>query len=237
MKKIILSITLAFFFITNISNAQDKAFKKGDITVDAGIGLGIYGTKIHSEYNQNYLAWTGSGFTTLTRRVKKDTTDGAASVIYPIKAEYGITNWFGLGARFAYADYFEEKDSITGIKPKVTGIDFGLIANFHLVKSKRFDMPISLNIGYSHFKYLANDPNNSMGKDNGINYGLSLLPRIYFGNHIGMFFNVGWAGYKYPSVQFSNKNDSNINDDNNQDWKYSIKGSGLNIGIGLIGKF
>lgn len=236
MKKITLTIAAITVLLT-AAKAQDKAFEKGNMTVDLGIGFGIYGTKIHTENTTNVISWNGTQFVSTPTRVKKDTTDGAASVIYPLKFEYGVTNWLGIGARFAFADYFEETDSITHIKPKVTGIDAGVIANFHLVKTKRFDMPISVNFGYSHFKYLANDNLNSKAVDNGINYGISLLPRIYFGNHIGMFFNVGWAGYKYPSLHFSNSNDSNLNDDNNQDWKYSIKGNGMNIGIGIIGKF
>jgi hypothetical protein len=149
--------------------------------------------------------------------------------------EYGVTNWLGVGARFAYSDYFEEKDSITGIKAQFTSIDAGLALNFHLVKSKRFDMPISVNFGYSSFKYLSNDTKGSKGKDNGLNYGISLLPRIYFGDHVGMFFNLGYAGYTYPSIQFSDNTDSNLNDEN--DWKYKLKGSGANLGIGLIAKF
>ncbi len=236
MKKIILTIS-ALAIILTTSKAQDKAFEKGNITVDLGIGFGIYGTKIHSEHTSNVISWNGTQFVSTPTRIKKDTTDGAGSVIYPIKVEYGITNWLGIGARLAYSNYFEERDSITGIKPKVSSFDAGIVANFHLVKTKRFDMPISMTLGYSHFKYLSNDNLSSKGVDNGINYGISLLPRIYFGNHIGMFFNVGWAGYKYPSIHFSNSNDSNLNDDNNQDWKYSIKGNGMNIGIGIIGKF
>jgi len=219
MKKIIIVATLALVFITNTSNAQDKAFKKGDITVDLGIGFGIYGTKIHQKFGN---------FT-------KDTTDAAASAIYPLKAEYGITNWLGIGARFAFSNYAEERDSITGIKPTSRGIDAAIVANFHLVKSKRFDMPISLTFGYSKFSILSNDNFGTKAKANGLGYGISLLPRIYFGNHIGMFFNIGYMGYNYPNIKYSNNNDSDLNKTWNA--KVSLKANGLNMGIGLIGKF
>jgi hypothetical protein len=229
----------AFFLIaaTTFASKAQKAFEKGDFTVDLGIGFGLYGTKTHTEVNKDVYYWNGSSIAVRKERVSNDTTDGAGATIYPLKFEYGVTNWLGVGARFAHSNYIEEKDSITGIKPKFTSFDAGIVLNFHLVKSKRFDMPISVNFGYSSFKYLSNDATGGKGKDNGINYGIGILPRIYFGDHVGMFFNLGYAGYNYPSIKFSNNTDSNLNDDNGQDWLYKIKGSGMNIGIGLIGKF
>lgn len=234
MKKITLTIAAIALFI-NASKAQDKAFEKGNMTVGLGAGFGLYGTKTHTEQDRDVIVWTGSGFAIEKQKFTQDTTDAAASAIYPLTFEYGVTNWLGVGARFAYSNYFEETDSITHIKSKVRAIDADLVANFHLVKSKHFDMPISLTFGYSNFKYWANDVNNSMGKDNGINYGIALIPRIYFGNHIGMYFNVGYAGYSYPSIQFSDEHNSNLNADSN--WVFKIKGSGANLGIGLVGKF
>ena len=222
MKKITLTVAALLIFI-GISSAQDKAFKKGDITANLGVGWAIYGTKLHSEATYG------------TTKVVDDTTDGAASVIYPLQGEYGVTNWLGIGARFALSNYFEETDSITGIKPKVRGIDADLVLNFHLVKSKRFDMPVQLLFGYSNFKINFNDPSHQIGKDNGLNYGIMLVPRIYFGDHVGMFFNLGYMGYSYPSIHFSNDTDSDLNDNNA--WLFKLKGNGFNIGLGLVGKF
>lgn len=218
MKKIIL-IAIAVLSIAASTNAQDKAFKKGDITADLGIGFGLYGTKIHQRFGS----------------YSRDTTDAAGSSIYALKGEYGVTNWLGIGARFAFANYIEERDSITGIKPTSRGIDAGLVANFHLVKSKRFDMPISLMIGYSHFSIHSNDQWSTLAKANGLGYGIALLPRIYFGNHVGMFFNLGYMGYNYPNIKYSNNTDSDLN--KTWDADVSLKANGVNIGIGLIGKF
>ncbi|HEX8515715.1 MAG TPA: outer membrane beta-barrel protein [Bacteroidia bacterium] len=224
MKKIILTVALIASFM-NVSKAQDKAFKKGDITAGLGIGLGIYGTRIHTTSSYQNLTFT------------HDTTDAAASVIYPLTLEYGITNWFGVGGRFAYSNYFTERDSLTGYKEKTTSLDADLMLNFHLVKSKRFDMPIVLTVGYSRFKINSNEPSQWMARDNGINFGFALNPRIYFGDHIGMFFNVGYAGYSYPSLRFSDKTDSNLNENGDYRSTFSLKGNGANIGFGLIGKF
>lgn len=231
MKKINLTIAAVVLFST-IVKSQDKAFEKGNIIIDLGVGIGVYGTKIHQEYNEDRFNLV-TGFETV--RVKKDTTDAAAAVIYPLRFEYGITNWLGIGARIAYSNYFEEKDTVNNYKPKVYGIDADLLLNFHLIKTKRFDMPVCLSVGYSNIKYQANDAFDSQAKSNGLNYGISLVPRIYFGDHVGMFFNIGYAGYNYPNLIFSNNTESNLNEDS--DMLYQIKGNGLNLGLGLITKF
>jgi hypothetical protein len=241
MKKIILTVAVLSSFIT-FSKAQDKAFHKGTIAVDLGIGFSIYGTKSHEEYDAK--VWNGTAI--VTERIKKDTTDGAAATVIPLSVEYGVTDWFGVGARFAHSKYIANADSTNNfIKPSVRGLDADLLLNFHLVKGKHFDMPIQLVVGYSNLRYKANNPNtsasgqpdngNAMLKGGGLNYGIELVPRIFFGSHIGMFFNVGYMGYSYKNMIFSNNSDSNLNDTDNH--KYGIKGNGFNIGIGLIGKF
>jgi hypothetical protein len=232
----------------NAVQAQDeKAFHKGVITADADIGFAIYGTKVHSEYDQkNWL--TGA-----TERIAQDTTDGAGSSIYSLSGEYGVTNWLGVGARFAFSNYIEETQNDTTFtgtytyKPKARGVDFGVNVSFHLVKGKRFDMPLCLIMGYSNFKYMQNNPNENpawadsnaggVAKDNGMNYGILLCPKIYFGSeqHIGIAFHIGYLGYNYRSMTFSNDSDANLNDENN--WTYHLKGNGFNIGIGLSAKF
>lgn len=252
MKKITLAFLLAAFSYSAVNAQDEKAFHKGTITVDGSIGLAVYGTKSHREYDENY--WTGT--VTATRRIKKDTTDGAASTIYGLTGEYGVTNWLGIGARFAYSHYIQEEkhDTVlfpTGIqtfdyKPKARSVDFGINVNFHLVKGKRFDMPICLTVGYSNFKLANNNPDTdpssydnsgAVAKDNGLNYGILLMPKIYFGKeqHVGLAFHIGYMGYNYPSLQFSNNFDSNLNNDNNA--KYKLKGNGFNIGIGFSVKF
>ena len=160
MKKITLAFVFAAFSYSAVNAQEDKAFHKGTITVDPSIGFAIYGTKSHSEYDEDY--WTGTSIA--TRRVKKDTTDGAGATIFGLTGEYGVTNWLGVGFRFGYSKYIEEEQHDTvGIQtfnyqPKARSVDFGVNVNFHLVKGKRFDMPICLTMGYSNFKLSNNNP-------------------------------------------------------------------------------
>ncbi len=252
MKKIILTVAFASFLFGVAKAQDDKAFHKGTITIDPSIGFAIYGTKIHTEFDEDY--WAGSSIA--TRRVVEDTTDGAGATIFGLNGEYGLTDWLGLGFRFGFSKYIAEEEHDTvyagstqttyNYQPKVRSIDFGLDVNFHLVKGKRFDMPICLTVGYSNFKYSQNNPDTDPssndnsgagGKDNGMNYGIHLKPKIYFGKtqHVGLAFHLGYMGYTYPSILFSNNSDSNLNDENN--WQYKLKGNGFNIGIGLSAKF
>jgi len=237
MKKTVLAFAAALL-LTGAVSAQDKAFKKGDMSLEIGAGFGIYGTHSYDTRNVDQVVISGGVPTVVKVRQSKDTTDGAVSAIYPITFQYGVTNWLGLGARFAFAKYIASSDSTNNnTRPTVTGIDADIFADFHLVKSKHFDMPIRVTMGYSNIHYLANDANDSKAKGGGLNYGIALVPRIFFGDHIGIYFNLGYAGYNYANLIFSDKQDSNHNTDNGQDLKYRLSGNGVNIGLGLVGKF
>lgn len=231
MKKQFSILALSLFFVIS-AVAQDKAFQKGNFLIRVGGGFAAYKTKTHNEYDA--YGWTGSGFGKI--RVKKDTTDGAASLMIPVTLEYGITNWFGAGLRGAYSKYYANADSTNNnTKPTVGSFDIGVMMNFHLIKTVHFDMPLTLLVGYSAFTYKANDPANSMAKDGGYNIGVGLNPRIYFGDHVGMFFDLNYVSYHYPSMQFSNSSNSDLNATNNQ--VYKLSGNGANVGLGLLVKF
>lgn len=231
MKKISLFIVLVISFVQSLM-AQDKAFKKGDFSIGLGVGMAGYGTNYHEEYDA--LVWTGSAIVNQRQVLTK--AGGAVSVIVPLTVEYGLTNWFGLGGRFGYSKYIANGDSTNNhIVPTVHSIDGDIMLNFHFIKSPHFDMPLCVTVGYSGFSYLTNDAAGDKAKDDGVNFGLALNPRIYFGDHVGMFFNLGYMGYKYPSVLFSNNSNSDLNSSNNE--TFWLKGSGINFGLGLICKF
>lgn len=225
MKKHILVIIGTVLFMSTI---KAQSFHKGAIVIDLGAGLNISKTTIEEEYNSQI--WTGSGLTTV--RIQKDTTDASAAAVYPLTVEYGVKNWLGIAGRVALSKYFSGADSANGVKVDARGIDAGVVFNLHLIKTKRFDMPIGVTLGYSNFKMTSNDALQSKAKDNGLNYGFAAVPRIYFGNHIGLSINLGYMVYTYPNLLFSNKNDSNVNDNNDHEFK--LKATGANIGVGLI---
>jgi len=228
MKKIILFFA-GIALLTN--NLEAQAFHKGAIVFDLGAGVTVYKTTIQDEYNSQ--VWNGSYLTTIRKRI--DTTNNAGAAVYPLTIEYGLKNWLGVAARVAYSNYFAEKDSLSGIKTAVRGIDAGLVFNLHLLKTKRFDLPIGLTIGYSNFELASKDSLSSMAKDNGFNYGFAAVPHFYFGEHIGLSVSLGYMVYTYPSILFSNRNDANINDNTNRVFK--LEADGASIGLNLVVKF
>ena len=197
MKKLLLFITIAL--LGTALKAQEKSFQKGKIIISVGANLGVYGTKTHQEQDKSVLI---SGAVQTVRTVK-DTTGGAGSGVFPLTIEYGITNWLGVGARFGYSKYIAKADSANkNTKPTVIGLDGDLVLSLHFIKTVHFDMPLEFVAGYSHLNYMSNDQNGSAAKSGGLNYGFALVPHIYFGKHVGMFFNLGYSGTVIPILFF-----------------------------------
>jgi hypothetical protein len=222
MKKFLLIITsLAVFSLAVFSNgkAQDDAFKQGNVAIGLGLGFGVYITEFHSTYKGAYHHYI---------------TEGAVCMMYPLTAEYGVTDWLGLGGRFAYSDFLTQRDSQTGFKRSIRIIDADMMVNFHLIKTDKFDMPIVVTAGFSNYRLAENDALHNVRKDNGINYGLSLNPRIYFNDYVGMYFVFGYGGFNYSNLTYSNDRAKNINPVGT---KITLRGDGTNLGMGLTVKF
>ena len=225
MKKIIL-LVIAVACMGQQTKAQEKAFIKGKVIISASASLGAYGTKLHSSWDSTFI--------NNTYKVAKDENSGAASAIYGLNVEYALNNWLGIGGRFGYSKYFTQADSTNNYtKPNVNGWDGNLTLGFHFVKSVHFDMPLMFSLGYSKIKYQALDATNGIAQGGGLGYAISILPRIYFGNHFGMFFNLGYAGYNYPNLTLSN----NTNVFNTINYTFKLKASGANVGLGFMFKF
>lgn len=229
MKKNLLLIFAVALSSFTALNAQ--SFRKRAVVVDFGAGVTISQTQIEQQYNSQ--VWNGSGFTIVP--IQKDTTDVSGAFVFPLTVEYGLKNWLGIGGKVGYAKYFTNNDSLGKPKSDIRGLDAGILVNFHFIKVSRFDLPFGAYIGYSNFKMISNDSLESIAKDNGFNYSFSANPRFYFGKHIGLSVNLGYTVSSYPSLLFSNKNDANVND--NDDLDFKLKSSGGNIGVGLLVKF
>jgi hypothetical protein len=61
-----------------------------------------------------------------------------------------------------------------------------------------------------------------------------LTPRFYLTDKFGLFVNLGFVNYVYPSVSFSNNNNKNLIPANAT---VSIGGMGETIGFGAAYKF
>ena len=208
MKKI--SILLVLIISLQV-NAQ-KSFEKNANVVAFGLDLGIY----------NYTSKIASSATS--------DNSVAANKMLNLYYERGVLNWLGVGAKLQLSDYFTEKDTNTNSKPSVKALDATLLVNAHFVRSKRVDMLVGFNLGYSTMRWEARDQYISAAKGGGLVYDLHLQPRFNFGDHIGMFINLAYVHYGYKNMDFQNTfyNESDILD---------LTGGGVNFGFGFQAKF
>ncbi len=208
MKKIIL-ISLVFTIVK--LNAQ-KSFEKNTNVIAFGADLGVY----------NYVSTIASTNTSKS--------DYAANKMLSLHYERGVLNWLGLGAKVQLSDYFTSTDSATKTRPLVRAIDATFLVNAHFVRSKHVDMLAGFNIGYSKFNYAVKDVYGSKATGGGLVFDIHVQPRFYFGDHVGMFINLAYVNYNYQNMDVSNSINSYTD-------VLSLKGGGVNFGIGLQGRF
>lgn len=240
MKFYLLSISLVFLYFTSQGVAQ--SFKKGDWVIDAGVGIGNYGTITETTYsidpfnNTPFIGSIGSG----------NSSVAMGSIIVPIKIEYGFSNKFGVGFKFGMNNFFvprEQNDIISSIR----SYDFGIRLNYHFNSNKENnnDLFLELIIGSSKAKWVFNDnPANfhtSVEGDGGY-FSLALNDRFYFSDHIGLLMHFGITRYYYPTLD--NNYVLNAPPQPTQQFQTtyypteykSFDAFGINLGIGLTVK-
>ncbi|MBI2281938.1 MAG: hypothetical protein HYU68_14780 [Bacteroidetes bacterium] len=214
MKNIFYKSILLVIISLSSTHLFSQAFEKGNINFDLGLGFGAYGTKVTYKDTKNNF------------EVSK--TDGAASTIIPLSFEYGLSNKIGLGLQIGSSNYFIENKDSNDVTESVKSIDFALRVNFHLLQAERNDLFIALALGGSSVNWTFKNTTETYS-GSGAYFGLSLVDRIFFGEHVGIMFNLGYTGYNYNNMKTSSGNP--ILD--NLTW--SVKG--VNFGTGLAVKF
>lgn len=203
------------------TTSSSSSFKEGTFTFDGGMGVDYYGLKIHTQVGKS----------------KFDTIGKMAGVHFPFKFEYGASKNVGVGARLSFSEFIDARDTTykPSIKPRTSSFDFGIIFNIHLYNNATFDIPLCVNLGYSKINIALNDSLHNKTKSEGLAFGLTLTPRIYFTKHFGMCFNIGYMRYNYAKFIYSNDKEPDLN--SKYQFGRSIKAQGVNLGFGLITKF
>lgn len=194
------------------STEPDRSFQKNVNVISFGGDLGVY------------------QYTSRIKSTSETKTDGAANKALTLQYERGVLNWLGIGAKFQYSSYFTSTDSVTHTKPSVNGFDAMVLANAHFVRTRHIDLLAGFTAGYSHLNYTVHDSYASQAVGGGSVFDIHLQPRFYFGNHIGMFINLAYVHYGYGSLDFQNTA-TKLDD------AMSLKGGGINFGIGIQAKF
>jgi len=206
-KLLALAVTLTAF-----TAYSQKSFEQNTNVIAFGADLGLY----------NYTSKVATN--------PRSTSSASLNKTLSLQYERGVLNWLGLGLKVGMSDYFTERDTVTGNKPKVQAIDASLLLNAHFVRSKYVDMLGGFNIGYSNMNYSAGDQFVSNAKGGGLMYDIHIQPRFYFGKYVGMFINLAYIHYDYNHMDFTNTF-TKLND------VVSLNGGGINFGLGLQGKF
>ena len=179
----------------------------------------------------NFGIYNTVGSDSTQRATGKSKSDKAAPYGFALGFEYGALNWLGIGLRGQLCTYLTQKDSATGATPVAKAKDIMVVVNAHLLRKKRADILLGFDFGYSGFTFNSNDPKlHGAAKGGGLIYDLHLQPRVYFGEHFGMFLNIAYVSYSYPKLK--------IHDDER---KYTdhlkFTASGINVALGLQIKF
>jgi hypothetical protein len=222
MKKLL--FLLPVLFLLPFQNIKGQAFQKGNFNIDLGIGFGAYKTTTKFQFD-----FFGSPIT-ITEE------DGAASAMIPLSLEYGISNKFGLGLEFGACNYAidDSTEDVNGTMienntESVKSRDVLLFCNFHLLDAEKNDLFIGLGIGSSSVVWTFKDNSTYEYSGRGGLFKLYIKDRLFFGEHVGMLFNLGYTSYVYNDMKTS---------DNNailEGLKWNVRG--LNMGVGLALKF
>lgn len=228
MKKLL--FLLLVLFLLPFQNVKGQAFQKGNFNIDLGIGFGAY--KTVTTYTTPEIIFLGI---TIPPQTFKD-EDGAVSGMIPLSLEYGISNKFGLGLEFCSVNYAIDDstennagDIVQNNTESVKSKDLMLFVNYHLLESDKNDLFIGLGFGSSSVVWTFKDNSTYEYSGRGGLFKLYIKDRLFFGEHVGMLFNLGYTSYVYNDMETS---------DNNailEGLKWNVKG--LNMGVGLALKF
>lgn len=164
------------------------------------------------------------------------TNKSISSMIYYIdyEAAWLTSDLIGFGCKIRFQDWNLGKDSASQtVVPGAISYDFLGALNFHLVRTEKIDVPIGLISGFSVFKYVAKDQNNTTGRGKGGIYGFQADPRYYFNDHWGASLHLAYLLYAYTNIAVK----SDVPNTYNSFPTYSMTGAGLNIGAGVQYKF
>jgi len=200
MKKCIPALSLLLMLFSSfVSFAQsEEAFEKNDFIINGGFGVGFgYGYQNYTAESYGYSSY-GSDF-------RVNYTIGG---VFPVTAEYAISNKFGLGLAYQHGAYINTNSD------KSSNNNFGIFGAFHFAKRSKLELYTRLILGYSLMDYTEESDNyyydpgySDIPSTNGtFQYKMtggyvkpSFGMRLYFTEHLGMFADIGIGVYSYKT--------------------------------------
>ncbi|MCC7303333.1 MAG: hypothetical protein IT233_11890 [Bacteroidia bacterium] len=168
----------------------DRSFAKGNQLMDGGFGLAFFGNSEITWKNPNG-----------PHETDKDTV---GSFIFPVRYQYGILDWLGVGGMLRFHNYIEgDKDSTN---ERAVGFDIGLRTEAHYLRTRRLDFGVGLGFGFSRGDWRWNDGSDVHVYGSGTHMDLDFIFRFYFSDHFGMNASYGRIFQTYPNVVGENTN-------------------------------
>jgi hypothetical protein len=200
MKKCVSALGLLLMLFSNtVSFAQsEEAFEKNDFIVNGGFGVG---------FGYGYQNYTAEAFYTNYSSYSLD-INYTIGAVFPVTAEYAISNKFGLGLAYQHGSYINTNSD------KSSNNNFGIFGAFHFAKRRKLELYTRLILGYSlldyteESSYYYSDPSYSNAPSSNGSYqfkmkGAYAKPsfgmRLYFTEHLGMFVDIGIGIYSYKT--------------------------------------
>ncbi|MDB5257582.1 MAG: hypothetical protein JWM14_2277 [Chitinophagaceae bacterium] len=206
---------LLFALCLPASSLYAQAFQKNDIIINAGIGLGLYGT--HSEYVN-----TSTG-----ERTNDD--GGAASLIVPITAEYAISNKWGAGLQMAPAFYANDSTN-----KKTSSFSLGVFGAYHFFTRDRIELYGRLGFGFASLQHREEKPDGEYSwRLGGAYIKPSFGMRTYISTHVGLFADLAFSAYGFSAGEYKSPNGTV----NLEDGKLRFNATGVEISTGIAFKF
>jgi hypothetical protein len=210
MKKYISALgllLLLFSHSTSFAQSEEVAFKRNNFILNGGFGVG---------FGYSYQNYTATNlYSTGTDYVFDFRVHYSVAGIFPLTAEYAISNKFGLGVAYQHGSY------INSYSNKSTNNNFGIFGAFHFARREKIELYTRLIVGYSLLNYsegLSEDDqdyysasdsyipttstsNSFTFKPAGGYVKPSFGMRLYFTKNVGMFADFGIGVYSYRTSQ------------------------------------
>lgn len=222
MKKLLL-LTFLLGFLS--WNAQAQSHQAGTFNIHAGGSIGAYATFLEHRFQGN----------------KVDTdSSGAATILVPIEAHYGLLHVMSIGVYAKPGKYIDEDPNDPDIVLKKNSIFTGGVSlKLYPVNREKFNLYLGLGLGRTSLKqekeqYIANvlfTQSNTNWSGSSI-YG-ELGFNAYFGETVGMFFNLRYDRQKLKLNEYT-LNNSSLNLTDNE---FDLTAKGVNADIGIAFKF
>jgi len=214
MKKLVV-ITLFTLSSSLFTLCGAQSFQAGSLIAYGSFGLDI----LHTSYTQTIQYLGANVGKTQTN------TGGAATSTPQLGAEFGVTNWLGLGLAGQFDEYIHGKNDTNSGVSSALAFEIGAIINFHIIRHTHFDLLAGFNIGYSNLTITSNNGTNDQIYGSGTWFDVHLTTRIYVGK-FGFNITLVFPNMNYPKLT------SNVTTYNEYVLSsFKLSGTGFNAGV------